>query len=166
MTCMLSSQDLMLWPPPFPGDANYSVVVASYGAISTGPDAEINANALLMCGFGFLNISGTVRTFGCSTPTSAIYGGGGSNTNGDGSGAGHGGAGGNAGDGFLGGNAFGTFLHPTSSGSMGGSPNGGNGGGFAQVPWGVSKFGPIEKYYVCCELSVRKKHWRSRTRGA
>ncbi len=31
---------------------------------------------------------------------------------------------------------------------------------------GYLRFGPIEEYYVFCDLSVRKKDWRNRARGA
>jgi hypothetical protein len=33
-------------------------------------------------------------------------------------------------------------------------------------PAGYLSFGPIEKHYVFCDLSVREKDWRSRARGA
>lgn len=124
-----------MWPPPYPGDFNYSTAIASVNQVVFGPLSSVHVNALLVCGFSLVNVSGTINTFGCNSATSTQYGGGGSNTGGDGSGAGHGGPGGSSADGVVGGSAFGSVVHPTSSGSMGGTTNGGYGGGFAQVRW-------------------------------
>jgi hypothetical protein len=30
------------------------------------------------------------------------------------------------------------------------------------VPWGTYLLDPLEKYYVCCDLSVREKAWRGK----
>lgn len=88
------AQNWMSFPPPFPGVANYSGVLASTSSIVIGQTSNVNINALLMCGFQGVIVNSTVNTRGCNQPTSPQLGGGGSNTNGDGSGAGHGGPGG------------------------------------------------------------------------
>jgi hypothetical protein len=127
------SQHWMVWPPPYPVSANYSTVISSYAQLYVEFPAVVKVNAILLCGYQGVTVTGSIDTYGCNSPSPQSQGGGQAFSGGDGSGAGHGGPGGNAADGTTGGYEFGSSTHPTSSGSMGGTTLGGYGGGFLQI---------------------------------
>jgi hypothetical protein len=126
-------QSWMKWPPPYPVTANYSTVISSFAQLYVEETAKVDVNAILLCGYQGVTVTGSIETYGCNSPTSQSQGGGQAFSGGDGSGAGHGGVGGNAADGTTGGDSFGSRSHPFSSGSMGGATVGGYGGGFLQI---------------------------------